>query len=107
MKYILSVLRWPEEVAQFTLMHIQGNWIPSGHPQSMASNEFRLEDGQSKYDPTLLAVALINITSAALAFKMYLPNSVKRNELPNANLGTKLGQLAFSDFQLYWFKFRQ
>lgn len=67
----------------------------------MANNEFRLEEVQSKYDPTLLAVVFMNITSATLAFKMYLPNAVKRNELPNANLGTKLRQLVFSDFQLH------
>lgn len=41
-------MTWRSTEAKFTLIQTQGNKIPTDHPQSMASNDFRLEDVQSK-----------------------------------------------------------
>lgn len=65
--------------AKFTLKQTQDNQIPTDHPQTMANNELKLEGVQSKYNPTLIDVVFINITSAGLALKMHLPDAVKRN----------------------------
>lgn len=49
MKSTSTLLRQSEEIgAKFTLMQTQGNKIPTDHSQSMANNDFRLEDVQSK-----------------------------------------------------------